>query len=80
MPKVMTVILSQEEYDAMSVMPETTPEEWAQHAVSNKARKMIDALVVSYTDRNPDKMTKAEKAVVIPTIDLDAERNKRRGK
>ena len=74
-----TVIISQEEYDAMSVMT-STPEEWAQHAVSNKARKLIDVLVTEHTEKNPNKLSKEDKNTIIGGIDLEKEKNKRRGK
>jgi len=77
MPEI-TVTLSQEEYDAMTVLT-STPEEWVQHAASNKARKLIDVLVTDHTNLNVKKMLKKDKEDIIPTIDLDKERKKRRG-
>lgn len=77
MPTI-TVTVSQERYDAMSVMPDTTPEEWLQHAADNKGRKMVDDLVTEYTDKNTKKITDAAKKAVISTIDLVAEKKKRK--
>ena len=77
MPDII-VTLSQEEFDAMGVL-NVTPQEWAQNAVSNRARKIVDDLVTEYTDKNPNKMSQADKHAVIPTIDLAAEKVKRHG-
>lgn len=77
MPEI-TVTLLQEEYDAMSVMT-STPEEWVQHAAKNKARKMIDVLVKDFSDKQPEKITDQEKKDIINGIDLQKEKEKRRG-
>jgi len=77
--KNITVTITQEQYDAMSVMT-STPEEWVQNAVTNKANSMIDRLVEKYSDKQADKMTNAEKKAVIDSIDLEKEKNERRGK
>lgn len=45
---------------------------WVQHAINNKLRQRIDASILEYTDKNPKKMTEADKllalkGVVLPT-------------
>ena len=74
-----TVILTQEEYNAMTVLT-VMPEEWIQTAAINKARKMRDVLVEQYSDKQANKMTVEEKNVILGTIDLEKEKDKRRGK
>lgn len=73
------ITLTQEQYDAMSVMT-VTPDEWAQHAVETKANKMIEALVTKYSDKQPSKISEADKKIIFKNIDLDKERDERRGK
>jgi len=77
--KTISVTISDEEYNAMSVMT-VTPEEWVQSAIENKARKMVDRLVLKYSDKQPGKMSKADREALIRTIDLVKERNERRGR
>ena len=73
-----TVTLTQEQYDAMSVLT-VTPEQWAQNAVSNKADKMIDRLVEKYSDKQPGKVSKQDKKNILKTIDLVKEKKDRNG-
>lgn len=77
--KTIIVTLTQEQYDALSVLT-STPEEWVQNAATNKANAMIERLVKKYSNKQPSKMTQGEKEAVIRTIDLVKERNERRGK
>ena len=77
MPEI-TINLTQTEYDVMSVMPETTPEEWIQHAVKDKARRMMDVLITDYSNFNPKKLSDQEKAYVLNTIDLAKVKEDRR--
>ena len=74
-----TISLTDEQYDAMSVLT-STPEEWVQNAATNKANKTIDVLVKSHSTMQPDKITKEEKNAIISTIDLKKEKEKRSGK
>ena len=78
MPEII-INLSQTEYDAMSVLT-STPEEWINHAVKNKSRKMINELVEMYSDKQPNKTNESEKKDIINSIDLVKERDNRRGK
>ena len=73
------ITLTYEEYKAMSVMT-VTPEEWIQHAATNKARKMTEELVGLYSDYQPRKLDKASKDAVINSIDIEAEKEKRNKK
>ena len=73
-----TVTLTDEEYKAMSVLS-VTPEEWIQHAASNKARKMIDTLANDYSEKKVDKMSTKEKRDIINSIDIAKEKEKRHG-
>lgn len=77
--KDITVTLSDEQYDAMTVLRET-PEEWTQRAIENKADRMINRLIDPIADKKLDKMTKQEKKVLFRTLDLEEEREKRHGK
>lgn len=51
-------------------------QDWINNAVSNKARKAINRIVIKETGRNPNTMTLAEKiqvvkdAVIVPLKDL----------
>lgn len=74
--KIITVTLTDEEYKAMSVLV-PTPEEWANNAVKNKARKMIDELVDKNSDKKVIKMTEEEKNAVMNSIDLVEEKASR---
>ena len=74
--KSITVTLTDEQYSAMTVLS-NTPEEWSQHAVENKANKMIDRLCDTVSDKKVDKLTNAEKKAIIDGIDLKAEKAKR---
>lgn len=80
--KNITITLSDEEYDCMEViLIRNTPEEWIQHAASNKARKSIDKMIETFTDKNYRKLDKAEKEQEIKDIGktkLNAEKAKRR--
>lgn len=77
--KDITITLTDEEYKAMQVLAET-PEEWVQHAATNKAQKMIERLVSDYSELQPDKASVAEKKKIIKDIDIVKEREKRHGK
>ena len=43
---------------------------WLQHAIDNKLRQRIDASILEYTDRNPKKMTEADKILLLNGIIL----------
>ena len=77
--KIITVTLTDEEYKAMQVLAET-PEEWVQHAATNKAQKMIERLVEENSDLQPAKVSNSEKKRIIKDIDVVKEREKRHGK
>lgn len=74
--KTIVINLSDAEYKALSVL-NSTPEEWAIHAVKNKARKMINDLVESNSDKQPRKMLDQEKESVILGVDIAKEKKKR---
>jgi len=76
--KDITVTLTQEQYDALTVLRET-PEQWVQNAATNKANKMIERLVLKYSDKQPGKLNTAQKKEVINGIDLAEERRQRHG-
>lgn len=44
--------------------------EWAQNALQNKARKLIDRLILENTTINPSKITPQEKAELIDAMVL----------
>ena len=79
------ITLTDEQNDAISVLTttdqlSTTPQQWIQNAATNKANQMIERLVKDHSDKQPGKMTKAEKKALINTIDLQKEKDKRKGK
>ena len=43
---------------------------WLQHAIDNKLRQRIDASILEHTDRNPKKMTEADKLLLLNDIKL----------
>ncbi|TET76171.1 MAG: hypothetical protein E3J43_07250 [Candidatus Heimdallarchaeota archaeon] len=43
---------------------------WLQDAIDNKIRQRVDASILEETDRNPKKMTKANKLLVLKDIVL----------
>ncbi len=73
------VVITKIQYDAMSIMT-VTPEEWVQSAVSSKSNSMVEKLVRKYSDKQPGKITQGQKDAIIRKIDLEKERNERRGK
>ena len=77
--KDIIITLTQEQYDAMTVLT-VTPEEWLQNAADVKANKMIEVLITEYSDKQFSKISESEKKVIFNTIDLEKERNDRRGK
>ena len=77
--KDINVVLTQEQYDAMTVLT-VTPEEWIKNAANVKANKMIEVLITEHSDKQFSKISESEKKVIFNTIDLEKERNDRRGK
>ena len=77
--KDINVVLTQEQYDAMTVLT-VTPEEWIQNAANVKANKMIEVLINEHSEKQFSKISESEKKVIFNTIDLEKERNDRRGK
>ena len=45
---------------------------WLQHAIDNKLRQRTDASILEYTEKNPKKLTKAEKFAELSKIELPA--------
>lgn len=43
---------------------------WLQHALNNKLRRRIDASVLEHTDKNPKKITDAEKLLALKDVAL----------
>lgn len=41
---------------------------WVQQAIDNKLRQRIDASILEHTDKNPKKMTEADKLVVLKDV------------
>ncbi len=74
MPKY-TMTISNEELKALEGEI-VSIQDWINNAVSNKARKAINRIVIKETGRNPNTMTLAEKiqvvkdAVIVPLKDL----------
>ena len=73
-----TVTITQDQFDAMSVMT-VTPQQWVQEAIDNKSNSMVDRLVEKHSDKQPSKLSEAQKNVILNSIDLNKERAERRG-
>lgn len=77
--KIIIVKLTDEEYKAMSVLT-STPEEWTNNTVKNKAQKILNELVDKNSDKKIDKLTEAEKKSIINFIDINKEKESRNKK
>lgn len=51
--------------------------DWINNAIHNKARQMIDRVVLEHSDKQPNKISKAEKLQIVrdAVIETAAERN-----
>ena len=74
-----TINLTETQLNALTALT-VTPEAWAQHAVENKANRMIDRIVENNSDKRAEKLTVQEKETIVATVDLVAEKAKREGK
>lgn len=74
-----TVNLTQDQYDAMSVLT-SSPEQWLQDAANAKANKMIERLILKHSNKQAEKLTEQEKSAILKTIDLEKEKKERKGK
>jgi len=43
---------------------------WLQHAIDNKIRQRTDASVLEHTDRNPKKLSKEDKLILLKNVTL----------
>ena len=43
---------------------------WLQHAIDNKLRQRLDASILEHTDKNPKKLTDADKLVALKDVVL----------
>lgn len=77
--KTITITLTDEEYDALTVLT-VTPEQWANDAIKNKAKKMINELVNKYSDKQAEKISETEKKEEFKKVDLEKEKKERKGK
>lgn len=64
-----TVMVSDEELKALE-WDIYNVQNWIQNAISEKARRTMDILVKENTDKNPRKIPKAEKELIIKGLDL----------
>lgn len=64
-----TVEVSNEELKALE-WDIADVQEWIQNAISNKARKMIDRAVETYTDKQPSKLSWEDKLTTVSGLDL----------
>jgi len=78
MPEI-TVILTQTQHDVFDILPGGR-QKWVDDAVKNKANTLIDVLVQDYSDKQPQKISDAEKEIIVSGIDLAKEKDKRIGK
>ena len=74
--KEFTVVISDEEEKALLTCM-VDIKEWIQNAISNRARQAVDAIIKEHTDRQPKKMSVADKHALIASLDLKtaAEKN-----
>lgn len=47
-----------------------TIQDWVQNAVSMKARKCMDRVILQFSDKQPGKITKAERETIVTDADL----------
>lgn len=59
--KITLTVTDDEKKVLDSWLGEDKIEAWLQHALDNKIRQRVDASILEATDRNPKKMTKADK-------------------
>lgn len=73
-----TVTLSDEEEKAL-LTDMVSIQEWLNNAIHNKARQCIDTIVEEYSDKQPSKITPAEKQSIVrgAVVETAFERGKR---
>jgi len=52
---------------------------WLQHVIDNKLRQRLDASILEHTDKNPKKLTEADKLAALQSVTLPS-REERDGK
>ena len=65
-----TVTVSDEELKALE-WDIYNVQNWIQNAISEKARRTMDILVLEHTDKNPKKISKEDKEVIITGLALE---------
>jgi len=75
MPEYTITISEEEEKALLTNMVDI--QVWLQNAITQKARKVTDRIVVAVSDKNPKKISQAEKAQIIRDAALETatERN-----
>ena len=51
-------------------------QEWLQHTLANKIRQRVDASIMESTDRNPKKLSLAEKLILLKDITLPSRKSR----
>lgn len=51
--------------------------EWIENAIKNKARMVVNQIILTHTDKQPNKLTMAAKLLIIKDLELEsaADRN-----
>jgi len=66
--KKYTIEITEEEFKALDATI-LDIQAWTQHAIKNKARRCINRLVEEYSDKNPKRMSEADKIKFIKDSD-----------
>jgi uncharacterized protein (DUF924 family) len=67
---IITTITAEEKRVLDSWLGKDKIQEWLRQAIDNKIRQRLDATILEVTDRNPQKLTRAEKFALIKDIVL----------
>lgn len=66
-----TLTITEDEKKVLdSWLGEDKIQEWLQHALDNKIRQRVDASILELTDRNPSKLSQAEKLDLLKDVML----------
>lgn len=69
--KTITVQIEDLEYEILeSWLGVGQVKAWLQHAIDNKCRQRTDASVLEHTDRNPKKLSKEDKLILLKNVTL----------
>jgi len=49
---------------------------WLQHAIDNKIRQRTDASILEHTDRNPKRLSKEDKLILLKNVTLPTKKER----